>query len=136
VGNAVTCRHQVQLSGANQLLRTEAIPVKDFAREQPRHSLEADVRVWPNAKSRAIFDERRTNVVREAPCAYGPAALPRKRPPDSLTIDARFAAGRDFQDRRRHGMGAIGLSGGIFDLDRATHRHSIRCSGPAHKRVP
>ena len=73
VGDAAAGGHEVELAGPDHLLGAEAVVVEHLPGEQPRHRLQADVRVRADVDSLLLGDRRGTHVVDEAPRPDGAA---------------------------------------------------------------
>ena len=78
MGDPVAGGHQVELSGTDQLLRPEAVEVEHLALDQPRHRLQAHVRVRAYAERAGRVRGDRAHVVGETPGADGLARPVRK----------------------------------------------------------
>ena len=86
VGDAVTGGHEVELAGAQHLLRTEAVAVDDLSADHPRHRVQADVGVRADLHRRRL-DIDRSGEVDETPGADGATAGPGEEPSHRYTAD-------------------------------------------------
>ena len=125
VGDAVAGSHQVELSGPDELFVAEAVAVEDFAREQPRHGLQTDVGVRADPQAGAAVDDRRANVVSEAPGPDGAPAAEGQGATDELAVDLCGTARCDFDARGRIRVGGFCFGGDVFDGYGATHGDSM-----------
>lgn len=89
VHDAMPGRHQVQFAGPNRLLTAEAVPMKDLSRQQPRHRLQPDVWVRPDARTGGGNPDRAC-VVEETPGADGAADTLRQGPIDMQQANRRL----------------------------------------------
>jgi hypothetical protein len=123
--------HQVELAGADHLLRAEAVVVEHLPGEQPGHRLETDVRMWADVDALFLRDARGAHVIDEAPGADAAAGSARQRPAHDERADDRLVALGDL-DARRSRVGTGGLGGGVVGRHRTAHGRSLHPSG----RVP
>jgi hypothetical protein len=73
VGDAPSSRHQVELSGAYQLLRTKTVAMHELAFKEPRNGLEPDVRVRSDRTWSQGIDELGAEVIGKTPRPNGPS---------------------------------------------------------------
>jgi hypothetical protein len=109
VRDAGAAGHEVQLAGAQQHVRAEAVAVPDLARYGPGHGLEPGVRVGEHRHVRALGPE----LVEEAPSSHGGHLPLRQGAADVHGADAaeRHVPGLQ-QDRL--GPGVAGGPAGLF----------------------
>jgi hypothetical protein len=88
VRHAHTGGHEVELSGADQLLGTEAVSVQHLALDEPADGLQPDVGVRTDVEAVVLGDRGGTEVVGEAPRAD---RAPRASPTVVVTSGAGYA---------------------------------------------
>lgn len=121
VGDAIPGRHEIQLPGPDELLRTETVTVEQPTGHDPGDRLQSHVRMRPDADRADLTHGNGADVVGEAP---GPDRAPR-----SVRQHAAHRKGTDprhpsrFEFHHRTGRrGRHGLCGGcIVGGDRAAH---------------
>ncbi|MNS61441.1 hypothetical protein D3C72_944700 [compost metagenome] len=69
MGNALACRHQVDLPRPDYLLIAKAVAVQHFAFDHPGERLQADMRMRSDVQPAAIREIDRPRMVEEAPGA-------------------------------------------------------------------
>src|ERR1035437_10134237 len=69
VSHAVPRRHQIELAGHDDLLRTETVAVQRLSVNEPRHGLQSAVRVRSDVETALFSDVGWAHVVGEAPGA-------------------------------------------------------------------
>ena len=88
--------HQVELAGLDRCDAAEAVSVLDRSVDQPRHGLQADVRVWRDPHARHRDHGVRPEVVDEAPGADHAPVTVRQRPVDHAGLrDRHVPPGQD-----------------------------------------
>ena len=92
MGNAVARRHQVQLTGPDQLLGAERVGVERLTVQQPGHGLEPDMGVGPDLHRVRLDFVAGKHHVDEAPGTNGAPALGRQDPHDTEISDLGDAA--------------------------------------------
>jgi hypothetical protein len=114
--------HQVQLAGADHLLRTEAVAVEDLTVEQPRHRLQPDVGMWSDVDAVLLGDSRWSHVIDEAPRTDTSPRPPRQRPSHRYLADPCLVAGRELDARMVLGRRRSPVQRRVDGCDRTAHR--------------
>jgi hypothetical protein len=80
VGNGMTGGHHIDTTGAKNGFLPEAVIVHHFSFEQPRHRLQAHVRVGRHVHRHPLSERKRPEPIEKAPRADQAPPLDRQRP--------------------------------------------------------
>ena len=92
MGDAIACRHEVELPRSDELLGSQRVAVESRSGEEPRHRREPDVWVWPDLQGRGFGEIARAHQVHEAPRTDRSPALRRKHAHDPHLADLGLTA--------------------------------------------
>src|SRR6185436_12782133 len=90
--DAAAAGHQVHAARPRDGFISEAVVMHDLALDEPRHRLNADVRVRRDVHRLLVGERDRAVAVEEAPPPDQPPAAHRQRPPDGEVAERHFAA--------------------------------------------
>ena len=115
--------HQVELTGTDHLLGSEAVTVQDLAAQQPRHGLQPDVRMRADVEAMVLGDRGRPHVVDEAPRTHRAPSPLWQGPTDRDDPQLRASTVGDLHIARL-GLGRGALGGHVGSGHWATHQRT------------
>src|SRR5207253_7063517 len=101
MGDAGSCRHQVKCSRMQKALTCGAVIVYDFTREQPRHSLKANMRMRSNVHRFAGSKAHRSEPVKETPRTHHASLADRQNPSNGKGANLGRTCGKRFESETR-----------------------------------
>ena len=90
-------RHQVELTGSDELFGPKAVAVKHFALDQPRERLKAHVGMRSNARERRVSCDNWPEMINKTPCSDSAPPTSRQRSSYWKASDANCAAIADLE---------------------------------------
>src|SRR4051812_17393006 len=107
VRDALSGCHEVELPRADRLLGADRVAVQQLTGDEPRHGVQADVRMRADLDSAELVHSNRPHVVGEAPGANRPAATARENASYRQVTDRGRAPVEDL-DGGQGGMTSLG----------------------------
>ena len=122
MGHPVPCRHQVQLPRPDQLLGAQTVQMQQLAGHQPRHRLQAQVRMRPDPERPARFGPDGADMIHEAPGPHAATGPLGQDPSHGQGADLGDASRGDLDDGALGPVRGPGHRRGVVGGDRSAHR--------------